>query len=98
MQQKITLKIAGNSYPITIEAQKEEMYRMAEKRVNELVIEMQKQRVKRYDTQDHLAIAAFTLALEGINTQRERSLDNEQIQTLIDMETTIDTYLNERKE
>ena len=33
-KQAITLKIAGKSYPFTIESGKEEMYRLAEREVN----------------------------------------------------------------
>ncbi len=95
MRQKITLKIAGRSYPLEIDAKKEELYRVAEKRVNELVTTIQQQRVKNFEGQDHLAITAFTLAMECVEVQRERTIQSEEVQTLINLESTIDAYLND---
>ena len=53
----INLSIAGKSYPMSIEQEKEELYREAARRLNEKVREFT--RVPSLDQTDRLAMAAF---------------------------------------
>lgn len=53
----INLSIAGKSYPMSIEQEKEELYREAARRLNEKVREFT--RVPSLDQTDRLAMAAL---------------------------------------
>jgi cell division protein ZapA len=63
---RITLKIAGREYPLTIDPAEEWRYRKAAKEINELVGLY----AKRYsaDMENYLAMAALQTALMGIQS------------------------------
>ena len=63
---RITLKIAGREYPLTIDPAEEWRYRKAAKEINELV----NLYAKRYsaDMENYLAMAALQTALMGIQS------------------------------
>lgn len=63
---RITLKIAGREYPLTIDPAEEFRYREAAKNINELVDRYS----KRYsaDMENYLAMAALQTALMGIQS------------------------------
>ena len=74
-QQAIKLKIAGKSYSFTLKheegdaqslADKEELYRLAEREVNAYVTRFEKARYEGFSTQDCLAMAALQLAISNI--------------------------------
>ena len=64
---RITLRIAGREYPLTIDPKEEWKYRKAAKEINELV----NLYTKRYsaDMENYLAMAALQIALMGISEQ-----------------------------
>lgn len=70
---RITLKIAGREYPLTIDPSEEWRYRQAAKEINELVTLYG----KRYsaDTENYLAMAALQTALMGISSQMNQELE-----------------------
>jgi len=63
---RITLKLAGRDYPLTIDPAEEWRYRKAAKEINELVSLYS----KRYsaDMENYLAMAALQTALMGIQS------------------------------
>ncbi len=63
---RITLKIAGREYPLTIDPAEEWRYRTAAKEINELV----NLYAKRYsaDMENYLAMAALQTAMMGIQS------------------------------
>ncbi len=63
---RITLKIAGREYPLTIDPVEEWRYRKAAKEINELV----NLYTKRYsaDMENYLAMAALQTAMMGIQS------------------------------
>ncbi len=63
---RITLKIAGREYPLTIDPSEEWRYRKAAKEINELVALY----AKRYsaDMENYLAMAALQTAMMGIQS------------------------------
>lgn len=87
----ITLKIAGGTYPFTIDAAEEEIYRRAERQVNEQIANFNKINLPQ---KDHLAMAALALSMENLKLKQSRSL-GEDIDRLGELENTIDEYLNE---
>ncbi len=70
---RITLKIAGREYPLTVAPEDEWKYRSAAKEINELVTLYG----KRYsaDTENYLAMVALQMALGGINAKANQELE-----------------------
>lgn len=87
----ITLKIAGGIYPFTIERSEEEVYRRAERQVNELVSKYAA-RIN-LPLKDHLAMAALALSKENIELKASRSLGADA-DRLGELENKIDAYLD----
>ena len=90
----IKLTIAGKSYPLTIDREKEEFYRRAEKEVNELV-SVYRNRF-RAEPEDYLAMAALQLAVNNVEVERSRSL-GEDIDKLVALNNELDRYINTLK-
>ena len=53
-KQSITLKIAGKSYQLNIEREKEEVYRLAEREVNNYLAQIKQRNIKDWNDQDYL--------------------------------------------
>lgn len=70
---RITLKLAGREYPLTIDPEEEWRYRKAAKEINELVDLYS----KRYsaDMENYLAMAALQTALMGIRSGVSEELE-----------------------
>lgn len=91
---KITLKLAGKSYRLTIKREKEELYRLAEREINTIVARVARQQFEDFTTQDCLAMAALQAALSNAELTASRSLDSEELQRLGDLGREVDDYLN----
>ena len=98
-QQAIKLKIAGKSYSFTLKheaneeqslAEKEELYRLAEREVNAYVTRFEKAKYEGFSTQDCLAMAALQLAISSVSLARSR----EDLRRLEALRDEIDEYLN----
>ena len=88
---KITLTIAGNSYPMHIERAMEEKYRRAEREINELVTKFRGR--FRAENENYLAMAALQIALANVEMEMSRSL-GEDIDRLVDMDRRLEEYLS----
>lgn len=66
----INITIDGKPYPLTIERNDEESYRIAAKKVND-VISRYRELFRDKSSQDILSMAAFQLALENIELQNK---------------------------
>lgn len=91
---KITLKLAGKSYRMTIKREKEELYRLAEREVNDIVARFARQKFEDFTTQDCLAMAALQAALSNAELTASRSLGSEELQRLGELGREVDDYLN----
>ncbi len=82
---RINIKIDGKSYPLTINIEDEERYRLAAKRVNEIVRKYREQ-FGDQDSKDILAMAAFQIALGNteIVQSKGKSLFIEELKNLND--------------
>lgn len=87
----IKLTIAGKSYPIPIDRDKEEKYRRAEKEVNRLVSKYKTMYVA--EPNDYLAMAALQLSLNNVEMEMSRSLGDD-IDNLVEIDAKLDQYLN----
>lgn len=87
----IKLTIAGKAYPMTIDREKEEFYRRAEKEVNELIAVYRNR--FRAEPEDYLAMAALQLAVTNVEVERSRSL-GEHIDKLAALDKELERYIN----
>lgn len=90
---KINISIAGKSYPMTIDAANEELYRVAAKRLNEKITEYT--RIPNFQMQDRLAMAALRYSILALNAEHTSSLGNQDIEQLEDIEKRIQKYIKE---
>jgi len=92
---RINIKIDGKSYPLTINIEDEERYRLAAKRVNEIVRKYREQ-FGEMDSKDILAMAAFQIALSKTELQQrnDKTLFIEELKNLND---DISDFLKEKK-
>ena len=90
----IRLNIAGKSYPLSIEREKEEKYRRAEKEINDLVTKFRSR--FRAESEDYLAMTALQISLANVELEMSRSL-GEDIDALVDIDKELDAYLSSLK-
>lgn len=86
---EIRLTVAGKQFPMTVARKKEELYRKAEKEINQLVSEYGK-RFRQFQLVDHLAMAAIAMAVSKADTERKRTLGDD-----VEMLATVDQLLDE---
>lgn len=91
----INIKIDGKGFPLTINLEDEERYRLAAKRVNEIVRKYREQFGER-DSNDILAMAAFQIALSSAEVQQldDKTLFIEELKNLND---DISDFLKEKR-
>ena len=90
---KINISIAGKSYPMTIDAANEELYRVAAKRLNEKITEYT--RIPNFQIQDRLAKAALRYSILALTTEHSSALGNHDIEQLEHIEKRIQRYIKE---
>jgi cell division protein ZapA len=92
---RINIKIDGKYYPLTINIEDEERYRLAAKRVNEIVQKYREQ-FGDQDSKDILRMTAFQIALSNTEIQQrnEKSLFIEELKNLND---DISDFLKEKE-
>lgn len=93
-KQAITLKIAGVGIPLTIDREKEEVYRLAEREVNSYFARIKKDNIPGWTDRHYLVMAALRFAITSVNQRRQRETDNDDLRRLEALSTEIDAYLN----
>ncbi len=93
-KQKITLKIAGKSYSMGIDPAKEEVYRLAERELNNQIALYEQKRLDGYATHDYLAVIALQLAVSVIRNKQSRELGSTELQGIAELVESIEAYLN----
>ena len=88
---KINISIAGRSYPMTIDAANEELYRVAAKRLNEKITEYA--RIPKFDIQDRLAMAALRYSILALTTEQSAALGDDDVEDLRAIEQLIRGYI-----
>ena len=91
---RITVKIGGKEYPMTINQNYEEKYRRAAKEINKLIAAYKASYVA--EPEDYLAMAAIQVAVGKVTLEMDRSLSN-QLEELDALNREIDNYLNDVK-
>lgn len=88
---KINISIAGRSYPMTIDAANEELYRVAAKRLNEKITEYA--RIPKFDIQDRLSMAALRYSILALTTEQSAALGDDDVEELRAIEQLICKYI-----
>lgn len=94
-KQAITLKIAGINIPLTIDSEKEEVYRLAEREVNSYFAQIKKDEIPGWTDKHYLVMAALRFAITSVNQRRRRETDNDDLRLLETLSAEIDSYLNQ---
>lgn len=89
---KITLSIAGQSYPVSVDSDKEELYREAAKRLNAKIKELTQ--VPSFNLSDCVAMAAFKFSIMALSAERMVELDNADVDSLNSISERIDEYMS----
>ena len=93
-KQKISLKVGGKSYQMTIDSDKEEIYRLAEREVGRDVGKYQKVFGESFTMQDCLAIAALQCKINYITITKQNELGDDDLQALDELSKRLDQHLN----
>lgn len=93
-KQKINLKVAGKAYSLTIDSEKEEIYRLAEREVNDNASKLQKTFGNSVTMQDCLAITALQLSIDNIAMTRQGQPDSDDLRALDALSQRMDRHLN----
>ncbi|MDR3272785.1 MAG: cell division protein ZapA [Flavobacteriaceae bacterium] len=78
MPQKVTIRIAGRNYPLTVQEEEEEVLRNAAKKIEKYVQNFEKN-YNIFDKQDALAMSALQLASELENFLKEHDDEQKEI-------------------
>lgn len=93
-KQAITLKVAGRSYSFDIESGKEEIYRLAEREVNNYLTLIKQRRFENWTDRDYLSMTALKFAIAHVEMRQSREVGSEDLKRLHALDREIDSYLN----
>lgn len=88
---RITVRVAGKEFAMTIPAQQEEVYRRAAADINQLVSAYKASFVA--EPEDYLAMAAIQTAVLKVDLEMKREM-TDQMEALEQIDNKIDDYLN----
>lgn len=89
----ISISLAAKSYELSIPAEEEEVYRLAARRINEMVAERQHDYRDGYRAQDYLAMVALDVMVTNILQSRSREVGDEQMQVLAALAEEVGAHL-----
>ena len=93
-KQNITVKIIGKPYPLAIDGEKEELYRLAEREINAYVTRIEQAHFKGFSKEECLAMAAFQIAVAKLALAQSREVGDEEVKTLAALGGELESYLD----
>lgn len=96
-KQRIVLKVARTPIEMNIDSEKEEVYRLAEHKVNELLVALEQSFGDRLSTQGRLSIAALQFCIGYVELSRQNELNSEDLAALDALSQRMDKHLNRIK-
>ncbi len=93
-KQSIKLKVAGKGYALEIEDNKEEVYRLAEREVNNCLTKIKQKPYPNWSDVDYLALIALSFAIDKVQTRMRGEVQSDELKRLKELEQTVDGYLN----
>ncbi|MFI3278646.1 MAG: cell division protein ZapA [Rikenellaceae bacterium] len=94
-KQAIKLRIAGKTYSFTIDSEKEEVYRLAEREVNSSAAEFEKQKFDGFAMQDYLAMTALKFAITNISNKMQGDVDSDDVKALKSLNDKLAAYIDD---
>jgi cell division protein ZapA len=92
-QLNIKLDIAGKPYELTINAQNEEVYRLAAREINNRMASAQLARVDGFGVQDYLAMVAVDLMIANIRLERRNDVAEGEMKALVELAERLSNHL-----
>jgi hypothetical protein len=89
----IKLDIAGKPYEMRIDPQNEEVYRLAARKINELLALSQQSRVDGFSVQDYLSMIAVDLMIANIRLERKNSVEEGDLKALSELADRLSKHL-----
>lgn len=93
-KQSIKLKIANKPYSFSIESEKEELYRLAEREVNAYVASIKKNNFQGWSDVDYLGMAVLKFAIANAELRQSREVGSEELKSIERLTAEIDEYLS----
>lgn len=93
-EQKITLKVARKPYSLTIDSDKEEIYRLAEREVNAYIGKWEEAFGDNINIQDCLVFTALQFCINNITITRQNGISDEDMEALDELSKRLDKHLN----
>lgn len=93
-KQAIKLKILGKPYSFNIDSDKEELYRLAEREMNNNLVSIRQKNIQGWSETDYLGMTALKFAIENVDMRQNREVKSEELRTLETLDAEIDAYLN----
>ncbi len=92
----IVVTISGKEYLFTVERSKQEIFKLAERKVNNAVLKLEKRGIADYSKSDLLALAALDMALSNIKLRQQTEVESEELERLKELDKRVDEYINKR--
>lgn len=92
---RISVKLAGKEYPMTIPQAEEEKFRRAARDINSLIAAYKTRFMA--EPEDYLAMAALQVAADKVELEMKREMTDQMVR-LQEIDQQIDDYLDNMKE
>ncbi len=90
---KIPITIAGKDYLFTVEESRIELFKLAERRVNNAILNFEKRNMAEYSKQDAVALVALDFAISNIKLRQQGAVESNELAALKEIEERIENYL-----
>ena len=91
---KIKLDIAGKPYEMQIDPRNEEIYRLAARKINDLMAIAQQSRGDGFSVQDYLAMVAVDLMISNIRLERKNDVAEGDMKALSELAERLSKHLD----
>ena len=81
-KQAIKLKILGKPYSFSIDSEKEELYRLAEREVNNNLVSIRQKNIQGWSEVDYLGMTALKFAIENLDMRQNRELKSDELKAV----------------
>ena len=89
----IKLDIAGKPYEMRINPQNEEVYRLAARKINDLMAIAQRSRVDGFGIQDYLSMIAVDLMISNIRLEHKNDVEEGDLKALSELAEKLSKHL-----
>ncbi len=94
-KQAIKLRVGAKKYAMNIDSEKEELYRLAERELNQSLTEFEKQNYEGFTQMDYMSMTALKFAIKSVSARMQGEVSSEDEESLKRIESNIASYLND---